>query len=190
MVKGLGARVIEIEAPFDPEGGAMPAAAMPTRRPAIRTGMRGDDHAAHGHGHHSRDDHHHDDHHHDEHCDHGHITAIPCSCGSKPAAIGRSGAMQESEGRGALSADDLAVAAFPVGAFFYSSGIEWAVEAGDITRCRLVAGLAGVDAGGRIRLCDGVFLAHAHRAAATHDDAMLARSRNWRLPWCPPRAPA
>ena len=26
--------------------------------------------------------------------------------------------------------------AYPVGAFSYSSGIEWAVEAGDITRCR------------------------------------------------------
>ena len=31
MVKGLGARVIEIEAPFDPEGGAYAGAAMRTR---------------------------------------------------------------------------------------------------------------------------------------------------------------
>src|SRR5437879_9571646 len=67
MVKGLGARIIEIEAPFDPEGGAYAQAAH--------------DHAAHdhgAHGHHHHDDrahHHHDEHdhhHHDEHCDHDH----------------------------------------------------------------------------------------------------------------------
>ena len=67
MVKGLGARIIEIEAPFDPEGGAYAQASH--------------DHAAHDHGHHGH--HHHDDHdhdhgsdhdhhHHDEHCDHDH----------------------------------------------------------------------------------------------------------------------
>src|ERR1700675_4774154 len=63
--------------------------------------------------------------------------------------------------------------AFPVGAFSYSSGIEWAVEAGDITdaaslRDWLVAMLA--DGPG---FCDGVFLAHAHRAASLRDDATL-----------------
>lgn len=53
MVKGLGARVIEIEAPFDPEGGA---------------------YAGGGHGH-ATDDHHHDHgghHHQDDHGGHGH----------------------------------------------------------------------------------------------------------------------
>ena len=68
MVKGLGARVIEIEAPFDPEGGAYAAAAMPMRRRPIRTPHAAHDHASHDHGHHHRDDHHH----HDEHCDHDH----------------------------------------------------------------------------------------------------------------------
>src|ERR1700675_2915465 len=69
MVKGLGARVIEIEAPFDPEGGAY-AGGGHAHAPAS------DPHhdAAHhdpslDHG----DHHHHDDHgHHDEHCDHDH----------------------------------------------------------------------------------------------------------------------
>jgi urease accessory protein len=68
MVKGLGARIIAVEAPFDPEGGAYAQAAH--------------DHVAHDHGHHGH--HHHDDHahhhhhgdhdhhHHDEHCDHDH----------------------------------------------------------------------------------------------------------------------
>jgi urease accessory protein len=54
MVKGLGARVVEIEAPFDPEGGAYAASAH--------------DHAHEHHDHaHGHDHHHHGDHH-----DHGH----------------------------------------------------------------------------------------------------------------------
>jgi urease accessory protein len=63
MVKGLGARVIEIEAPFDPEGGAYASA--------------GHDHGHHDHGHHDHagHDHSHDHghhHHHDEHGEHEH----------------------------------------------------------------------------------------------------------------------
>ena len=62
---------------------------------------------------------------------------------------------------------------FPVGAFSYSSGIEWAVEAGDIgdassLRDWLVSLLA--DGSG---FCDGIFLAHAHRAASCLDDNAL-----------------
>jgi len=62
---------------------------------------------------------------------------------------------------------------FPVGAFSYSSGIEWAVEAGDIgdaasLRDWLVSMLA--DGSG---FCDGVFLAYAHRAASCLDDDAL-----------------
>ena len=64
MVQGLGARVIEIEAPFDPEGGAY---AGPGHAHA---GADPQGHAAHDHGDH---DHSHDhDHPHDEHCDHEH----------------------------------------------------------------------------------------------------------------------
>jgi urease accessory protein len=59
MVKGLGARVIEIEAPFDPEGGAYAGGGH-----AHRSGNDAHDHAVH-------DDHDHD-HHHDEHCEHEH----------------------------------------------------------------------------------------------------------------------
>ncbi len=53
MVRGLGARVIVIEAPFDPEGGA----------------YAGGGHAAHGHDHHDHDRH---DHGHHDHGDHKH----------------------------------------------------------------------------------------------------------------------
>ena len=72
MVKGLGARVIEIEAPFDPEGGAYAGghAHAPDSDPHAHTGH---DHASHDHGHHHHDEHHPGDHHHhDEHCDHEH----------------------------------------------------------------------------------------------------------------------
>jgi urease accessory protein len=72
MVQGLGARIIEIEAPFDPEGGAYAAVAETH------------DHAGHGHAHHDHGHHGHDhgkhdhaahghaEHVHDEHCGHDH----------------------------------------------------------------------------------------------------------------------
>jgi urease accessory protein len=73
MVKGLGARVIEIEAPFDPEGGAYaggghahaPGDDAHDHAPHDHAGH---DHAAHDHSTHGHGDHHH----HDEHCDHEH----------------------------------------------------------------------------------------------------------------------
>ena len=70
MVKGLGARVIEIEAPFDPEGGAYASAGHGHDDHAHH------DHAHHDHGHHNHVDrdhsHDHDHHHHDEHGEHEH----------------------------------------------------------------------------------------------------------------------
>ena len=64
--------------------------------------------------------------------------------------------------------------AFPVGGFSYSSGIEWAVEAGDITdAASLLDWLTTMLAGGA-GFCDAVLLAHAHRAAVGGDDRSLA----------------
>src|SRR5437773_3832804 len=82
MVKGLGARIIEIEAPFDPEGGAYASSHAHAAEPAAHA-HAGHDHASHDHhhhddhGHHDHHDHHSHDHHsahhhHDEHCDHDH----------------------------------------------------------------------------------------------------------------------
>jgi urease accessory protein len=69
MVKGLGARIIEIEAPFDPEGGAY-AGGGDTHAPTGEAhGHAGHDHSSHAHG---GDHHHAPGHHHDEHCDHDH----------------------------------------------------------------------------------------------------------------------
>src|SRR5665811_434766 len=62
---------------------------------------------------------------------------------------------------------------FPVGAFSYSSGIEWAVEAGDIKDAETLRGWLGVmlaEGGG---FCDAVLFAHAHRAVRDADDTAL-----------------
>ena len=62
--------------------------------------------------------------------------------------------------------------AFPTGAFAYSHGLEWAVEAGDITDGDSLLGwLADVLTHGSGR-SDTILLRHAHRAAA---DAMALR---------------
>jgi urease accessory protein len=63
--------------------------------------------------------------------------------------------------------------AYPVGAFSYSSGIEWAVEARDIhdattLRCWLEAMLT--DGAG---YCDGIFFSQAHRAVSGDEDSAL-----------------
>jgi urease accessory protein len=63
---------------------------------------------------------------------------------------------------------------FPVGAFSYSSGLEWAVEAGDVINLiTLQDWLTSMLADGS-SLCDGVFLAHAHRYVMAGDDPGLA----------------
>ena len=58
MVKGLGARIVEIDAPFDPEGGAYAGGGH----------AHAPEHHAHDRATHDHDDHHH----HDEHCEHEH----------------------------------------------------------------------------------------------------------------------
>ncbi len=63
MLKGLGARIIEIEAPFDPEGGAYADSGHAQAPAGAAHDHAGHDHSSHDHGGH---------HHHDEHCDHDH----------------------------------------------------------------------------------------------------------------------
>ncbi len=62
---------------------------------------------------------------------------------------------------------------FPVGAFSYSSGIEWAVEAGDISDAASLRGWLAAMLSDGSGFCDAVFLAQAHRAASTGDDVAL-----------------
>lgn len=63
--------------------------------------------------------------------------------------------------------------AFPVGGFSYSSGIEWAVEAGDVTDVATLADWLDAMLGDGSGFCDATFLVQAYRAAAAHDDASL-----------------
>jgi urease accessory protein len=63
--------------------------------------------------------------------------------------------------------------AYPIGAFSYSGGIEWAVEAGDIGDAATLRQWLAVIIGEGGGYCDAVFFAHAYRAAARDDDAAL-----------------
>jgi urease accessory protein len=90
-----------------------------------------------------------------------------------PQPIGGQEAMTESEAAALYRLMTWLSPSFPVGAFSYSSGIEWAVEAGDIgDAASLRDWLASMLADGP-GFCDGVFLAHAHRAASSRDSAGL-----------------
>jgi urease accessory protein len=77
--------------------------------------------------------------------------------------------------------------AYPVGAFAYSSGIEWAVEAGDIAdaatlRCWIEAMLvvgSGVN--------DGIFFTHAYRAVNGGDDRAFIEAAELAASFVPTR---
>ncbi len=63
---------------------------------------------------------------------------------------------------------------YPVGAFSFSSGLEWAVEAGDVVDAASLGRWLAVvltDGGG---FCDAVFFVHAHRASEAGEDEALA----------------
>ena len=64
--------------------------------------------------------------------------------------------------------------AYPIGAFSYSGGIEWAVEAGDVTDAATLARWLAVMIAEGSGLCDAVLLRHAHRTIVGNDDAALA----------------
>ena len=62
---------------------------------------------------------------------------------------------------------------FPIGAFSYSHGLEWAVETGDVTDAEtLLAFVSDITTYGAAQL-DAVMLAHAHRAATARDQALM-----------------
>lgn len=58
--------------------------------------------------------------------------------------------------------------AYPVGAFSYSSGIEWAVEAGDIADAASFQRWLSAIIDGGSAFCDAALFAHAHRAAVAN----------------------
>jgi urease accessory protein len=102
------------------------------------------------------------------------ITVIPMLMTTNrltPAAAG--GGMTEREAAALYRLMTWLSPSFPVGGFSYSSGIEWAVEAGDITDAlSLNDWLATMLTDGN-GCCDGVFLAQAHRATEADDEGAL-----------------
>ncbi|MEA2928567.1 MAG: urease accessory protein [Hyphomicrobiales bacterium] len=77
--------------------------------------------------------------------------------------------------------------AYPVGAFSYSGGIEWAVEAGDVMDAEtLRRWLAVVLAEGGV-FCDAVFFVHAHRAIDANDDTALHAAAELAAAFAPSR---
>ncbi len=103
----------------------------------------------------------------------GIITAIPMLMTTNSSAPAGAGGMTEREAAALYRLMTWLSPSFPVGGFSYSSGIEWAVEAGDVTDATsLKEWLAAMLAEGS-GFCDGVFLAHAHRATEADDEAAL-----------------
>ena len=103
-------------------------------------------------------------------------TAIPMlmtTSTNKPPPVADRGAMTEAEAAALYRLMTWLSPAFPVGGFSYSSGIEWAVEAGDIKDAASLKDWLAVMLADGSGFCDAVFLAHAHRAVANGDDTAL-----------------
>jgi urease accessory protein len=92
---------------------------------------------------------------------------------SEPAAVDASRGMNAGEAAALYRLMTWLSPAFPVGAFSYSSGIEWAVEAGDVTDAASLRDWLAAMLSEGSGFCDAVFLAQAHRAASAQDEAGL-----------------
>jgi urease accessory protein len=76
---------------------------------------------------------------------------------------------------------------FPVGAFSYSSGLEWAVEVGDIKDSpSLRHWLTAIIGEGGV-FCDGALFANAHRATVADDAAQLRAAAELAVALAPSR---
>ena len=64
--------------------------------------------------------------------------------------------------------------AYPVGGFAYSGGIEWAVEAGDVTSPETLRGWLETMLGHGAGFNDATLFVQGYRAVANHHDAKLA----------------
>jgi urease accessory protein len=74
---------------------------------------------------------------------------------------------------------------YPVGAYAYSHGLEWAVEAGDIVDERTVAAWLGDVLRHGAGRNDAILMAGAHRAATSGDHAALAEVNELALALAP-----
>jgi urease accessory protein len=79
--------------------------------------------------------------------------------------------------------------AYPVGAFSYSAGIEWAVEAGDIRSAGTLSDWIAAILTDGVGMSDGIFFAQTHHAVARGDDAALAEAAELAAAFVPTREP-
>ncbi len=77
--------------------------------------------------------------------------------------------------------------AYPVGAFSYSAGIEWAVEAGDIKSAETLRNWIEAMLTDGVGMSDGIFFSHTHRAIACDDDASLVEAAELAAAFVPTR---
>ncbi len=107
---------------------------------------------------------------------------VHAGCVNLPAMLAGGGEPASNTGRDIIDARDSAALyrlmawlspAYPVGAFSYSSGIEWAVEAGDVRDAATLSDWLAVMMRAGTGFCDAVLFVHAHRAAADKDDTSL-----------------
>jgi urease accessory protein len=63
---------------------------------------------------------------------------------------------------------------YPVGAYSYSGGLEWAVQAGDVKDADTLRDWLSVLLAQGAAFCDAVFFAHAHSAVRAEDDGALS----------------
>jgi urease accessory protein len=74
--------------------------------------------------------------------------------------------------------------AYPVGAFSYSGGLEWAAEASDIRdACSLTGWLTAMIRYGSVS-CDAAIFCHAHRAAVAGNNEALAAAAELAVALC------
>jgi urease accessory protein len=93
--------------------------------------------------------------------------------GSRPQHLEASGEISEGEAAALYRLMTWLSPAFPVGAFSYSSGIEWAVEAGDIVDAASFGDWLSAMLNDGSGFCDGIFLCHAYRAVEAGDPCAL-----------------
>jgi urease accessory protein len=99
------------------------------------------------------------------------ITATPMLMTTNKPPIDDCGSLSEDEAAALYRLMTFLSPAFPVGAFSYSSGIEWAVESGDIVDAASLRDWLSSMLSDGSGFCDGVFLAQAHRAVSARDAA-------------------
>ena len=100
-------------------------------------------------------------------------TATPMLMSTNSVGPNDARAMSESEAAALYRLMTWLSPSFPVGAFSYSSGIEWAVEAGDIADAASLRGWLAAMLSDGAGFCDAVFLVQTHRAVSSHDDTSL-----------------